>query len=138
MAEYKEWEDLSEEEQLLQYISDTHKSAYGFRPRGPQYDNMSVEELRAELDRLGDIAERVYEEEQKREEQNADHWDLEIADLQDIGAQDRATAIKWHMQANDADWDVEHYVWKCGFLFTDRGRNLVKEIQKTVDFKSII
>ena len=51
----KEWDQLSEKEQLLQYISDTHKSAYGFRPRGPQYDNMSVEELRAEAGPHPDI-----------------------------------------------------------------------------------
>ena len=45
----KTWEQLTEREQLLTYISDVHKDAYGFRPRG-SYDNYSVVELRAELD----------------------------------------------------------------------------------------
>ena len=32
------WEELSEKEQLLTYISDVHKDAYGFRPRGDWTD----------------------------------------------------------------------------------------------------
>ena len=49
------WEDLSERDQLLTYISDTHKDAYGFRPRG-LYNDMSVQELKVELDRLYEAA----------------------------------------------------------------------------------
>ena len=60
---YKEWDQLSEKEQLLQYISDEHKSAYGFRPRG-SYDHMTVVELRAELTHLNEEANRIYDEEQ--------------------------------------------------------------------------
>ena len=50
-----EWDDLSEREQLLIYISDTYKSAYGVRPRG-MYDDWSVEDLKVELDRLVDLS----------------------------------------------------------------------------------
>ena len=30
--------------------------------------------------------------------------------------------------------DVEHWVWKQGILFTDYGRELVKELEKIVEF----
>ena len=50
------WEELTEREQLLTYISDVHKDAYGFRPRG-SYSDYSVVELRAELDSLCEAAE---------------------------------------------------------------------------------
>ena len=49
------WEELSEKEQLLTYISDVHKDAYGFRPRG-DWTDWTVPELKKELDRLYDAA----------------------------------------------------------------------------------
>ena len=67
----KDWDDYTEQEQLLTYISDVHKDAYGFRPRG-QYDDWSVEDLKVELDRLVDYANEVYEQEQIEAEKAAD------------------------------------------------------------------
>lgn len=125
----KDWDDLTEREQLLTYISDVHKDAYGFRPRGKYGDDWTVEELKQELDRLVDYANEVYEEEQKLAEANADAFDEQIIAVQASGAANREQAIKWLVEADeDALWDIEHYVWKQGFLFTDRGRSLVKEI----------
>ena len=49
------WEELSEKEQLLTYISDVHKDAYGFRPRG-DWTDWTVPQLKEELDRLYDAA----------------------------------------------------------------------------------
>ena len=124
-----EWDDLSEREQLLIYISDVHKDAYGFRPRGKYGDDWTVEELKEELDRLVDYANEVYEQEQIAAEKAADAFDEQILAVQASGAGNREQAIKWLVEADeDALWDIEHYVWKQGFLFTDRGRALVKEI----------
>ena len=124
-----EWGDLSEREQLLIYISDVHKDAYGFRPRGKYGDDWTVEELKEELDRLVDYANEVYEQEQIAAEKAADAFDEQILAVQASGAGNREQAIKWLVEADeDALWDIEHYVWKHGFLFTDRGRALVKEI----------
>ena len=126
-----EWDDLSEREQLLIYISDVHKDAYGFRPRG-QYDDWSVEDLKVEIDRLVDYANEVYEQEQIAAEKAADAFDEQILAVQASGAGNREQAIKWLVEAEgeDALWDLEHFVWKQGFLFTDRGRALVKELQE--------
>jgi len=124
-----EWDDLSEREQLLIYISDVHKDAYGFRPRGRYGDDWTVEELKEELDRLVDYANEVHEQEQIAAEKAADAFDEQILAVQASGAGNREQAIKWLVEADeDALWDIEHYVWKQGFLFTDRGRSLVKEI----------
>lgn len=122
-----EWDQLSEKEQLLCYISDEHKSAYGFRPRG-QYDDWSVEDLRAELDRLNEYANEVYEQEQKQEELCADKFEVLLADTIASGAKDRATALRWLVEAADVGYDMEHFVWSHGFLFTDRGRALSAEL----------
>ena len=65
--EYKEWDQLSEKEQLLQYISDEYKRAYGMRPRGDFYNNRTVEQLRVDLDELNAYANEQYDLEKARE-----------------------------------------------------------------------
>ena len=128
---YKEWDQLSEKEQLVQYISDEHKSAYGFRPRG-SYDHLTVVELRAELTYLNEEANRIYEEEQAHAKDCAVEYEKHIQSLIDLGASSRQIALWWDLDGDDYFSfeypDVEHYVWNQGFLFTDEGRALVDEI----------
>lgn len=123
----KEWDELTEQEQLLQYISDMHKSAYGSRPRGG-YDHMSVEELKVELDKLSTIANEVYEQEKAQEELCADEFESLILSVQASGAGNRESALRWLLDSSDYGGDLEYFVWSHGFLFTDRGRALVKEL----------
>ena len=129
----KEWDQLSEREQLLTYISDAHKDAYGFRPRGQYGDDWSVEELRVELDRLCDYANEVYEQEQAAAEEAADEFDALVANTIASGAANREQAIRWLVEAEDVGHDMEFFVWKQGFLFTDRGRALTAELQKMME-----
>ena len=90
---------------MLTYISDVHKDAYGFRPRG-QYDDWSVEDLKVELDRLVDYANEVYEQEQIAAEKAAAAFDEQILAVQASGAGNREQAIKWLVEADeDALWD---------------------------------
>ena len=126
----KYWDELSEKEQLLQYISDEHKRAYGVRPRG-QYDHLSVEELEVELKRVNAYANEVYEREQALEEESADEFEALVKTIQHSGADTRETALRWLVSATPGNnWDLEHFVWQHGFLFTDRGRALVKELKE--------
>jgi len=122
---------LSEKEQLLQCISDTHKDAYGFRPRG-QYNEFTVEELRSELDHLGKVAQDTYEEEQAHAKHCAAEYEEHIQSLIDLGASNRQVALWWDLDGDkyfSFEYpDVEHYVWNQGFLFTDEGRALVNEL----------
>tara|TARA_B100000902_G_scaffold296530_1_gene283529 strand:+ start:386 stop:787 length:402 start_codon:yes stop_codon:yes gene_type:complete len=126
---FKEWDQLSEKEQLLQYISDEHKRAYGSRPRGG-YDHLSVEELKAELDSLNAYANEVYEQEQKLAEENADEFDARVESIIRAGAGSRAKALQWILEADEADFDMEFFVYQQGFLFTERGRALADELWK--------
>ena len=52
---------LSERDSLIQIYSDFHKDAYGFRPRGVNYHEFTLEELQADFARF----ERVCDEEAK-------------------------------------------------------------------------
>ena len=57
-----------ERQDLLSYISDTHKAVYGFRPRG-ETAQMTIDDLRAEAKFLED----AIIEEMEREKRHAEH-----------------------------------------------------------------
>lgn len=94
------WEDLSERDQLLTYISDTHKDAYGFRPRG-LYNDMSVQELKVELDRLYEAASEEADRIQNLEKESWKELKSHLANLVNMGAKDFRQALEWDMQAED-------------------------------------
>ena len=114
------WEQLTEREQLLTYISDVHKDAYGFRPRG-SYDNYSVVELKAELDRLCEIAEEEYKRQQELEAEAYKALHKHLADLVSIGARDFKQALAWDIQAEDCEHegfvDFGFYCYKKGIAY---------------------
>ena len=114
------WEQLTEREQLLTYISDVHKDAYGFRPRG-SYDNYSVVELKAELDRLCEIAEEEYKRQQELETEAYKALHKHLADLVSIGARDFKQALAWDIQAEDCEHDgfIDYgfYCYKKGIAY---------------------
>ena len=94
------WDDLSERDQLLTYISDTHKDAYGFRPRG-LYNDMSVQELKVELDRLYEAASEEADRIQNLEKESWKELKSHLANLVNMGAKDFRQALEWDMQAED-------------------------------------
>lgn len=114
------WEQLTEREQLLTYISDVHKDAYGFRPRG-SYDNYSVVELKAELDRLCEIAEEEYKRQQELEAEAYKALHKHLADLVSIGAKDFKQALAWDIQAEECEHDgfvdFGFYCYKKGIAY---------------------
>ena len=116
----KTWEQLTEREQLLTYISDVHKDAYGFRPRG-SYDNYSVVELKAELDRLCEIAEEEYKRQQELEAEAYKALHKHLADLVNMGAKNFKQALAWDIQAEECEHDgfvdFGFYCYKKGIAY---------------------
>ena len=127
----KEWDQLSEKEQLLQYISDAHKDAYGFRPRGQYGDDWSVEELRVELDRLCDYANEVYELEKAREVERLEEFEATLVKLMNCGAKSRMEALRWIIEADeDAQRDPGYFMYMNGFseYTNDAAKYLLQDI----------
>ena len=127
----REWDQLSEKEQLLQYISDCHKHAYGFRPRGQYGDDWSVEELRVELDRLCDYANEVYELEKAREVERLEEFEATIVKLMNCGAKSRMEALRWIIEADeDAQRDPGYFMYMNGFseYTNDAAKYLLQDI----------
>ena len=128
----KEWDQLSEKEQLLQYISDEYKRAYGMRPRGDFYNNRTVEQLRVDLDELNKYANEQYDLEKAREVERLEEFEERLFWIQEeLGAKDRMEALRWIVQDDkDAQHDPEYFMYLQGFsIFTNQdARNLLEDI----------
>jgi hypothetical protein len=120
-------------------ISDLHKDARGFRPHEAFYEGWTQSDddnKQAIWDGLCREMNRREEEEARTEAYLLAKFEEEVQTHIDNGAGDRQTALRW-MTQNDTFYhsqDVEHWVWKQGILFTDEGRELVKELEKIVEF----
>jgi len=93
-------------------FSDLHKDAYGFRPRGAIVDAwlaMTSEELDAEEARMQTAVEDSMAEEAAREAANAVAFEAHIAKLMADFNIDRATAIRWDIEAVGLTDDVQIY-----------------------------
>ena len=128
----KEWDQLSEKEQLLQYISDEYKRAYGMRPRGDFYNNRTVEQLRVDLDELNKYANEQYDLEKAREVERLEEFEERLFWIQEeLGAENRMQALRWVVQDDeDAQHDPEYFMYLQGFsIYTNEdARNLLQDI----------
>ena len=128
----REWDQLSEKEQLLQYISDEYKRAYGMRPRGDFYNNRTVEQLRVDLDELNAYANEQYELEKAREVERLEEFEERLFWIQEeLGAKNRMQALRWVVQDDeDAQYDPSYFMYLQGFseYTNDAARNLLQDI----------
>ena len=128
----KEWDQMSEKEQLLQYISDEHKRAYGMRPRGDFYNNRTVEQLRVDLDELNAYANEQYDLEKAREVERLEEFEERLFWIQEeLGAKNRMQALRWVVQDDeDAQRDPSFFMYMNGFseYTNDAARYLLQDI----------
>ena len=81
-------------EDLLSYISDAHKDAYGFRPSYWNLSETSTDELEAIADRMNAAVERRIEEDRRMQEAALADFEMLVASNIQLGAPDRETAIR--------------------------------------------
>jgi len=114
-------------------LSDFHKDAFGFRPRGHYKDWWTQEELDAEYDRLDLICQANQEAEYIRFEHEQVRFEELIQETINYGAGDRKTAIRWLIQGEglniDYKQDVEYFFWMqgLGFEYADAYKSEIAE-----------
>ena len=127
-----EWDQLSEKEQLLQYISDEYKRAYGMRPRGDFYNNRTVEQLRVDLDELNAYANEQYDLEKAREVERLQEFEAKLLKIViEHGAENRMQALRWVIEADeDAQNDPGYFMYMNGFSewTNDAAKYLLQDI----------
>ncbi len=126
-----------ERDELLCSISDVHKEAYGFRPRGYDFESMSYEELSSLYDRWSEDANARYEQEKAKEVEDVEEFKSLVNKTIEMGAGDEETALRWLTSSEVFynEQDVEHFVWKHGILFTDYGRDLNVKLRSLVNYR---
>lgn len=88
-----------EKRMLISMISDMHKDAYGFRPRGFNFSSMTMEELERYSDDLQLDVIREIKHQEEMEKNNIKEFEKSILVIMEKGAGDRKTAIRWMAQA---------------------------------------
>ena len=115
---------MTKHEQLAAEHYDFYKEIHGIRPRWMNYEEMSVEELEAELESLAVDAKRVFDEREAAALKAVEEFKARVNKCIEMGAGDEQTAIRWLL---DGEEDVEHFIWEQGILFTPYGAKLVKQ-----------
>ena len=121
-------------------LSDLHKDARGFRPRSEDFWNSwntATDDGKQSIwDGLCDELDHAMMEEKEAEAAALVDFEKEVEAFIGYGAGNRETALRW-MTDGESFYHgqcVEHWVWNKGILFTDFGRNLVKELMGIVTF----
>ena len=121
-------------------FSDLHKDVHGFRPSEIFMKNVKrfSDQERDDLwEALCIQLEENTKAEKAQEEADVAKFEARIQDVIELGAGNRTNALLWiigtetfyHIQ------DVEHFVWEQGILFTDYGKQLVKDIAEIAEYK---
>lgn len=121
-------------------ISDLHKDARGSRPGEywwNQWNASTDEEKQSIWDSLIEEFKCSELQERRIADESVKDFKSDINQQIALGASDHETALRWMTQNEEFynDQCVEHWVWNKGILFTDYGRNLVKELKSIVTFK---
>jgi len=123
-------------------FSDLHKDVYGFRPRGiimENWDSMKPAQKQARWDQLCEELAANNKFEKEQEVKAVARFQARVQDVIELGAGNYTNALLWivgtetfyHIQ------DVEHFVWEQGILFTDYGKQLVKDLAAIVEYKDM-
>ncbi len=132
------WEDRGiftiaqlEREDLISYIHDGHKDAYGFRNRGYDFDSMTLAELKAEADR---ISEAVAEENKRidaMDKANIDEFEALVTKYIPM-AGSRKSAIRWILESEGLtdELDVGYIQYVLGLPYTYKTEEFTDLIKK--------
>ena len=124
-------------------FSDLYKDVYGFRPRGTimeDWDSMEPVQKQAYWDELCAELEANTISEKQQAENAVAKFKARVQDVIGLGANDRKTALSWITGSETFyhSQDVEHFVWEQGILFTNYGKQLVKDLCEIVEYEEYV
>jgi hypothetical protein len=109
-----------ERDNLATYIYEGHKDAFGVKGRHYDFNSMSTEELRAEADYISRSVKEQMELEARMEREAVERFEASIEEYMQMGAEDRATAIRWLLQAEglDKEYDAGYICYNLGLPYS--------------------
>lgn len=115
--EFKSWEEMTTVEQYACQYWDMHKDAYGFRPRGIDTSTWTEADFEAEFKVLGEAIDREEIARKASEAEAVTKFEQHVTNTICMGAGDRATALRWIMEASSANGDWEYLCYDLGLPY---------------------
>lgn len=115
--EFKSWEELSVLEQMQCQYWDMYKDAYGVRPRGIDTTSWTEADFESEFEVLGRVIEQEEIARKEAEAEATAKFEQHVTNTICMGARDRATALRWIMDASSADGDWEYFCFLNGLPY---------------------
>lgn len=123
-VDFPSWEDMSPLEQAQCQFWDMYKDAYGVRPRGIDTSTWTLEDFEAEFVVLGQAIEREETARKEAEAEAVKKFEQHVINTICMGARDRETALRWIMDASNANGDWEYFCFLNGLPY----RYFAKEV----------
>ena len=114
---------------LLAIYSDIHKDATGSRPRDwAAIQLKSNEELLEDIEYFSKVADEEIERERAAQAEQKKLWEAHIAGIMRDNNVDRATALRWDMDAMDVNGDMGYYIylWNMDYMLENELRAMLK------------
>jgi hypothetical protein len=111
---YKSWEEYTPLEQASMTWWDMYKDAYGVRPRGTDTSDWSLARYRAEMLYLQEVIERNEAQRRQDEAEAVVRFEARVASIIELGAKDRAMALRWIHEAEGSNGDDEYLCFCVG------------------------
>ena len=117
MSEFTTWEQMSDLEQAQCQYWDMYKDAYGVRPRGVDTSTWTLADFDAEFQLLGEIIKQEDIARKAAETEAIEKFEKHVTDTICMGARNRETALRWIMDASNANGDWEYLCYDLGLPY---------------------
>jgi hypothetical protein len=117
MSEFTTWEQMSDLEQAQCQYWDMYKDAYGVRPRGVDTSAWTLADFDAEFQLLGEIIKQEDIARKAAETEAIEKFEQHVINTMCMGARDRETALRWIMDASNANGDWEYLCYDLGLPY---------------------
>ena len=117
MSEFTTWEQMSDLEQAQCIYWDMYKDAHGVRPRGIDTSTWTLQDFQQEFASLQEVIVREEANRQVAEKEAIAKFEQHVTNTICMGARDRETALRWIMDASNANGDWEYLCYDLGLPY---------------------
>ena len=117
MSEFTTWEQMSYLEQAQSIFWDMYKDAHGIRPRGIDTSTWTLADFQLEFASLEVVIVREEDQRKVSEAEAIAKFEEHVTNTICMGARDRETALRWIMDASNANGDWEYLCYDLGLPY---------------------
>jgi hypothetical protein len=117
MSEFTTWEQMSDLEQAQCIYWDMYKDAHGVRPRGIDTSTWTLADFQLEFASLQEVIVREEANRQVAEKEAIAKFEQHVTNTICMGARDRETALRWIMDASNANGDWDYLCYDLGLPY---------------------